>query len=200
MWSVSCARLHLCCEEVSIICIMYFQLTFHCHAHQINYDLVTPCHCHFSQRYQNTKSLLKAPTPSPYFCLHIISSIKIAADIYSALHGNILNKDITSHKECFPPHILPGLPSYITCRKYANRIYVFYASDSVYYAGMNLYGLCDEPCCTYISYHYSCIEIYWGILCIRSCRWSPLELLLSCPDHISWYSFVKVMVFHNLYE
>ena len=35
------------------------------------------------------------------------------------------------------------------------------------------------------------------ILCIRSCRWSPLEPLLSCPDHISWYSFVKVMVFHN---
>ena len=29
---------------------------------------------------------------------------------------------------------------------------------------------------------------------------SPLEPLLSCPDHISWYSFVKVMVFHNLYE
>ena len=28
--------------------------------------------------------------------------------------------------------------------------------------------------------------------------WSPLEPLLSCPDHISWYSFVKVMVFHNL--
>ena len=40
-------------------------------------------------------------------------------------------------------------------------------------------------------------SIAWGILCIRSCRWSPLEPLLSCPDHISWYSFVKVMVFHN---
>ena len=62
---------------------MYFQLTFHCHAHQINYELVTLV----IVIYQNTKSLLKAvspPTPSPYFCLHIISNIKIAADIYSA--------------------------------------------------------------------------------------------------------------------
>ena len=87
------------------------------------------------------------------------------------MHGNILNKDITSHIEIrmLPtPH--PSWPPllYITCRKYANHIYVFYASDSMQ---------------GYVSYHYSCI-IYWGILCIRSCRWSPLEPLLSCPDHI----------------
>ena len=41
------------------------------------------------------------------------------------------------------------------------------------------------------------VVIYWGILCIRFCRWSPLEPLLSCPDHISWYSFVKVMVMNR---
>ena len=110
------------------------------------------------------------------------------------MHGNILNKDITSHIEI---RMLPtpctsflASPSYITCRKYANHIYVFYASDSVCYAGMNLYGLCDEPCCTYVSYHCSCI-IYWGVLCIRSCRWSTLEPLLSCPDTHQLVFFCK---------
>ena len=35
------------------------------------------------QEYSREKTV-SPPTPSPYFCLHIISSIKIAADIYSA--------------------------------------------------------------------------------------------------------------------
>ena len=58
------------------------------------------------------------------------------------MHGNILNKDITSHIEIrmLPtPH--PSWPPLSYCRKYANHIYVFYASDSVYYAGMNLYDM-----------------------------------------------------------
>ena len=116
MWSVPWARLHLSCEEVSIIYNMYFQLTFHCHAHQMNYELVTLV---IVISHKDIKAV-SPPLSSPYFCLHIISSIKIAADIYSAWYT-----DITSHIEIrmLPtPH--PSWPplSYITCRKYANHI------------------------------------------------------------------------------
>ena len=66
MWSVPWARLHLCCEEVSIIYNMYFQLTFHCHAHQINYELATLVIVISHKDIRILK--VSPPTPSPYFC------------------------------------------------------------------------------------------------------------------------------------
>ena len=59
------------------------------------------------------------------------------------MHVNILNKDITSHIEI---RMLPSPhpswpPSHILPVGNMQTIYVFYASDSVYIAGMTLYGM-----------------------------------------------------------
>ena len=62
--------------------------------------------------------------------------------------------DITSHIEIrmLPPtSFLPFPLLYITFKKHANHIYVFYASDPVCYVRMSLSGLSDEPCCRYVS-------------------------------------------------